>query len=112
MNEEMMRKIENEHDEAMEHASIGDVHKRKGNMEDAIESYTTAYGMERWCAENVPEDCEPSRSIMYSSAISLANAAGLKKEAKELAEKLLSFTTYEEYVNEATELLAELKNIE
>lgn len=60
---------------------------RSDNPEEAGMLYAHAHGIEKEIAENIPanKENEPSRSIMYRSAASLANNAGFYTNAKELA---------------------------
>jgi hypothetical protein len=107
--EEEIKSITAKHDQAMNLCEEAFFENRKKNSEKAKELFLTAYKLERECAEMIEEGMEPTRSVLYSSAMHCANDAGLKKEAFELAEKLLSFTKYEEYIEDSTKIIGEFK---
>ena len=74
--------ITTEHNRAMDMAEMAFDKSPK----DAKFLFKMAYRSERRCADSV--DFEPSRSILYRSAASLAYNAGLEKEYKECLDKI------------------------
>lgn len=80
------------HDKAMELAQEAMVFRQSGQLSDAENLARQAYQLEQQAAELVPEgqDSEPTRSILYLSAASLAYQAGEYDIALGLVEKGLS----------------------
>jgi hypothetical protein len=101
--------INDRHETAMDLCEEGFFAKRKGDFETAKKLFHEAFILELSAAGQVPIDCEPTRSVLYSSAMYCAQNAGMFPEAIEVAETLLTFTPYEEYIQGATELINELK---
>lgn len=74
------------HAEAMEHANEGFSRRRRGDGADALAAFRQAWRLERAAAMTlIDQTLEPSRSILYRSAASLALLCGEPEDAKKLA---------------------------
>ena len=78
-------RINEMHQEAMELAWEADRAKKHGNEAEAQALYRRALVLETQAADEVPFGIEPSRSILYRSAATLALDCGLGQEAEQLA---------------------------
>ncbi|MEW6348095.1 MAG: hypothetical protein AB1646_03480 [Thermodesulfobacteriota bacterium] len=94
------------HDRAMDHAAKGDLARMMGNNEEAQVHIREALRLERLAAEMVRNrvDLEPSRSILFRSAASLALENGDLREAERLAAMGL-------YGNPPDEIADELRDV-
>lgn len=75
------------HNKAMEHAHRARIARNTGNFEDAINQAEIAFGFEQEAARLVPDGdkAEPTRSILYRGAASLALQCNKYPEAIKLA---------------------------
>ena len=87
-----MSSVRELHDEAMRLAQLAQVARHNGDEQQADELARQAYQCEAQAAELVPTDeyTEPTRSILYRSAASLALQAREFDEAKRLISEGLS----------------------
>lgn len=101
-----MTSINKLHDEAMDFVDRAFIARRKGNIENALSFTRRAYELETQAAELLRDDlsAEPSRSVLYRSAASLAMECGETREA----EKLISIALIGEPPYEIAE---ELRNL-
>jgi hypothetical protein len=59
-------------------------HRLRSLTKTALEAYQLAYGIEAKAARMTPVDCEPTRSVLYRSAASLAIRCGENEDAERL----------------------------
>lgn len=77
---------ERNHAEAMGHANDGFTHRYLGEQEEAVVAFRRAWVQERLAAMSlVDQSLEPSRSILFRSAASLALLCGELTDAQKLA---------------------------
>ncbi len=98
------------HKEAMEKAQQALVAKEKGDNVLASKLYLEAFESEKeiaLCLENDIEN-EPTRSVIFRSAASLANICGLNYDASELINKGLSGNPPKDIEDELRALLKEI----
>jgi|GEM_PF-1853033 len=86
MNAEKTRHVRELHEKAMDMAETASVAKLRGNTGEAERLYRQALRYEAGAAGMVPAlpSCEPSRSVLYRSAASLALDCGEVREAERL----------------------------
>lgn len=73
------------HDEAMELATLAELHKMRHEHEEASIKFRKAYELEKEVADKlVSTTIEPSRSVIHRSAASLAIDCGEYREAEKL----------------------------
>ena len=84
-----MKKINKIHREAMKLAEFGLLEKMDGNYKIALKFFKDAYNLEKQAAMSVKKniDNEPTRSILFRSAASLAQNAKLFLEAENMIMK-------------------------
>ena len=87
-----IQKINSNHKEAMNLALEASVEEKRGNSSLANVLYKKAYELERDAAwELIPhQDKEPTRSILFRSAASLAKKCGLIDDGKQLIQLALN----------------------
>jgi CHAT domain-containing protein len=102
-----MQELNDLHDQAMELADDADVAQRRGKIDEAQSLYRRAYELEIRVAHQV--NAEPSRSIMYRSAASLAIECGLLDEAQTLALTGLAGQPPLEIYEELKEIIADVE---
>lgn len=110
---EIIRQCNHLHEEAMDIGEEADSIRRKysqlpstADVHKEVRSlYLQAYQKEKAAAALAPEGEEPTRTVLYAGAMWFAENAGLLKEAKEIALHLLSFSQYEDYKDQAREIL-------
>jgi hypothetical protein len=91
MTEKNYEHVEHDHAEAMRHANDGFTHRYLGNEQDALEDFRKAWELERRAAMSLLDgDLEPSRSILFRSAASLALLCGEPEDARKLVHLGLS----------------------
>jgi len=74
------------HSEAMQHANDGMAQRYLGEIDAAVATFRKAWELERTAAmELIGEALEPSRSILFRSAASLALLCGEIEDARRLA---------------------------
>ena len=74
------------HAEAMQYANEGLTHRYLGEADEALAAFRKAWELERRAAmELLGETLEPSRSILFRSAASLALLCGVPEDARRLA---------------------------
>lgn len=113
MNEETLEKIRGLHKEAMDTMNIAFVERhQKKNKEEAKKMFFKSFEFEKKAANLLKGDTdfEPTRSILYRSAATLAVHCGNLKEAKELINAGLTKNTPVEIVNELKDLLDAIEN--
>jgi len=81
-----MNEIMNLHKQAMDFAELAFLEHVRGNYPEAIRLFKEAYDLEKIAAEATPDDitAEPSRSILFRSAASLALNAKIYREAERM----------------------------
>ncbi len=99
-----MNPIRDLHEEAMDLAEEGDRAKKRGDLDQAQALYRRALTLETQAADETPFGTEPSRSILYRSAATLALLCHLEEEAERLANKGLEGTP-------PTFVIAELRDV-
>jgi hypothetical protein len=101
-----MNPIRKLHEDAMDLAEIAFITKLKGDDNQAIEMFQRAYEKEAQVAKQIAENStpEPTRSIMYRSAASLAFNCGKLKEAERLIAAGLAGEPPKEIAEELREL--------
>jgi hypothetical protein len=100
------------HEYAMVLVEEGMFLDRKGNTEEAKIKHAEAYTAELKVHEALKDggiELEPTRSTICQSAMYCAKNAGLLTEAKDLANQLINYNVYQEYTDNANELLIELR---
>lgn len=102
-----MPELNDLHDQAMEIADDADIARRKGKLEEAQALYRQAYELELQVAQQVT--VEPSRSVMYRSAASLALECGLLDEAQTLAQSGLAGQPPIEILEELQEIIIDIE---
>ncbi len=86
MNAESLSNYERLHAEAMKHANDGFTHRYLGQQDEATAAFRSAWGLEREAAMLLlREEIEPTRSISFRSAASLALLCGELEDAQKLA---------------------------
>ncbi|MEO5359092.1 MAG: hypothetical protein H7843_01450 [Nitrospirota bacterium] len=104
-----MNEVMTTHRKAMDYAEEAFYFKLKGDPERAKELFLLAFELEREAAESYKESAvEPTRSVLYRSAATLAFDCDDFIEAKRLAETALSGTPPEEIAQELIDLLREI----
>jgi len=89
-----MKRVKSLHNKAIEIAELAFKLKREGKIDRSVKEFSKAFKIEREAADLIPIDKknEPSRSILYRSAGSLALNANLFIEAEKMvANGLLGF---------------------
>ena len=81
-----MNELSTFHETAMDLANQAEVARRKGEEKLSIDLFTQAYKMERDAAALLETNlaAEPTRSVLYRSAASLALDCGQHREAERL----------------------------
>lgn len=111
--------IQTLHRSAMSHSDNGDMATRKGNHDEAKESFVLAYLLEKQAADMLinstlkESEIEPSRSILCVSAASLAMtlekyadlAANAKLKKEHYAKQVIKFNFAADLVEDAIELI-------
>jgi hypothetical protein len=86
MSKEIYKECEALHAQAMPHANAGFTHRFLGHHDEARTEFRTAWRLEREAAMKlIAEQLEPSRSILFRSAASLALLCGEIEDAQKLA---------------------------
>ena len=98
------------HSNAMDHAEMAVVAKLKGDDEKALSSFNKAFDLERKAADLLVThfDQEPSRSVLYRSAASLALDCGETREAERLVAAALAGNPPAEIAEELRDLLEQV----
>ncbi|MBF0567829.1 MAG: hypothetical protein HQK95_03080 [Nitrospirae bacterium] len=97
------------HRKAMKYAEEAFYYKQKGDLERAKEFFLLAFELERKAAESYKDSTlEPTRSVLYRSAATLACDCGNLIEAERLAITALSGSPPEEIGEELKNLLKEI----
>ncbi|MBX3081849.1 MAG: hypothetical protein KF716_09470 [Anaerolineae bacterium] len=102
--------VRNLHREAMDIADLGDVAKREGHSEKATGYYRQALALESQAAREMTDrlDVEPTRSVLFRSAASLALLCGEWREAERLIASGLAGTPPAEITQELRDLLKQV----
>ena len=105
-----MSNINDLHDEAMEFSDQAFFAKRKGDLASAIEFSRQAMELETQAAEMLKDDLneEPSRSVLYRSAASMAMSCEEYRQAEKLIATALAGNPPEEIAEELRDLLEEV----
>lgn len=95
------------HEQAMSFAAEAALEQAAGNASRARELYAAAFKMERQAAELLDSrmDLEPTRSVLYRSAASLALDCGESRDAEKLIARALSGNPPPEIAEELRDLL-------
>jgi len=104
-----LSEIQNFHYQAMDLAELAFFKKKhKGDEKGVTSLLKQALEFETKAAMLLKDDndCEPTRSVMFRSASSLAFTAGMKKEQIELATEGLRFCVHDELKAELNDLLS------
>ncbi|MBF0457951.1 MAG: hypothetical protein HQK99_08665 [Nitrospirae bacterium] len=97
------------HRKAMEYAEEGFYHKLKGDSARADEFFSLAFELELKAAESYKNSTlEPTRSVLYRSAATLACDCGNLREAERLVATALSGDPPEEIAEELRDLLEDI----
>lgn len=98
------------HEQAMDLAELAFINRMKGKPEEAKELFIEAYGLEREAAMQLEEqlDAEPTRSILFRSAASLAMNAGDFHHAEKMIAMGLAGDPPEEIAEELRQLILDL----
>lgn len=109
-----MSRINELHEQAMELADQAFLAKRRGELERSVELAYRAFKLESTAAEMVRHDvaAEPTRSILYRSAASLAIDCGETEAAIHLVATGLSGEPPPEIADELRDLLQQVQNHE
>lgn len=109
-----MSRINELHDQAMDLADQAFLAKRRGNLEGSVDLAYRALELESTAAEMVRHDvaAEPTRSILYRSAASLAVECGETEIALRLIETGLSGDPPSEIADELRNLLQQVQKNE
>ena len=99
------REIQTKHTKAMDYAERALLAGMKGDERKARALYGTAFGLEREAAKMTWTGYEPTRSVLYRSAASLALQCDLMAEARELIGKAIVGNPPPEIAAELYELL-------
>ena len=104
-----MSKINDLHDQAMEFFDQAFFAKRKGNMKSAKKFSRRAFELETQAAEMLKDklEIEPSRSVLYRSAASMAISCEEYQQAEKLIATALTGNPPEEIAEELRDLLKE-----
>jgi hypothetical protein len=101
--------INSMHEKSMDFCEDVEVKKRNKCTDAEITPLLLqAYEKEREAADLTIKGEEPTRSILYYSAMCMAREAHCMEKALETAKILLSFTTYDEYKEEAQEIVSKM----
>lgn len=100
-----MSNITTLHEKAMELSDLGILARRRGEAIEAVQFFRQALELEREAASRVPSDAEPTRSILYRSAATLALDSGETREAERLIAMALSGNPSEAVAEELRDLL-------
>jgi len=102
-----MDKVEKIHQKAMDHAESAFSEKLKGNLEESKRQLEKAYKLETQAAKLVVNniELEPTRSILFRSAASLALECGDIREAERLSAFGLTGNPPEEIADELRNIL-------
>jgi hypothetical protein len=100
-----MKQIQQLHRDAMTAAESGTVAKRNNDSEAALRYFREALDLETQAAGCAPAGYEPTRSVLYRSAASLALECGNEREAERLAAQGLAGDPPEEIADELREIL-------
>ena len=101
-----MKSVRELHTKAMDLAELAFVAKLRGNLEKADQLSRQAFEYETQAARLVPDEpsSEPTRSVLYSSAASLALDCNESREAKRLIAAGLAGHPPEDIAEELREL--------
>lgn len=105
--DEKMHELDDLHEKAMEYMDLAFIERRKGNKAKAREIFHKSFEFEKAAAKLLESDFdfEPTRSVLYRSAATLAIDCGEVEEAKKLIEAGLSSNAPSEISSELKELL-------
>lgn len=100
------------HDKAMGHLDKAFLARRAGDLERANSETRQAFGLEKQAASLLREnyEAEPSRSLLYSSAATLAWQCEEWEEAKQLAKTGLEGKPPDEIASELRDLLQDIES--
>ena len=100
-----MSQIQQLHQDAMAAAERGTFAKRNHDADAAQRDFREALDLETQAAHSVPAGFEPSRSVLFRSAASLALECGQEREAERLAALGLAGDPPDEIADELREIL-------
>ena len=100
-----MNEITALHEKAMELAELAFIARHKGNLAEATRLTEQAYEFEAQAARMTALGLEPTRSVLYRSAASLAVQAGRLDEAFALAREGLAGNPPDEIKEELWEVI-------
>jgi hypothetical protein len=105
-----MKEINILHNQAMDLAEKAIFLKRSQKFDESVEAFNAAFSLEMQAAMQIQEkyDFEPSRSIMFRSAASLALNAGLFREAEKMIAIGLSGNPPEPIADELRDLYEDI----
>lgn len=106
-----IKMINQEHNKAMELAQIASIYQKQGKISDAKKLFNEAFNHELTAALELIQttDKEPTRSILFRSAASLAKKCSLFSEANDLANLGINGNPPDKIKDELNELLVSLK---
>ncbi|MCG6553274.1 MAG: hypothetical protein L7F77_13195, partial [Candidatus Magnetominusculus sp. LBB02] len=104
-----MKEVNKLHNEAMDYAQDAFHHRQTGDTTKAKECFLLAFGLERKAAELFKDSTlEPTRSVLYRSAASLAYNCDELREAERLVSTALSGDPPDEIADELRNLLEDI----
>ena len=106
-----IKKINTDHKKAMQYAQLAFVEEQNGNINKALKLYYKAYELEKNAAYELIFHIkkEPTRSILFRSAASLAKKCNLIQEANDLVKLGLNGNPPLRIKEELNQLLTSLK---
>jgi hypothetical protein len=103
-----MKRFKELHHKAMEWAEKADLARIHGETAKAQSLVHKALELEKEAASLCPEDLEPTRSVLYRSAASLALQCKRIRDAEQLIATALAGNPHEEIANELRELMEQV----
>jgi len=105
MEDKLMEEIHEQAMEILEKALFVE-RKNKSSKEDVFKLKESAFKLEKEVADfYIIKGVEPTRIVTCMSCAYLAKDIGYMDNAKEYTEKVIQFNSFEEYIEEAKELI-------
>jgi hypothetical protein len=103
-----MKRIKELHRHAMEWAEKADLSRIRGDADKVQPLLEKAFSLEKKAALLCADHLEPTRSVLYRSAASLAFQCGRLRDAEQLVAAGLAGNPPEEIANELRELMKQV----
>jgi hypothetical protein len=105
-----MKDIKHIHRQAMEHSDLAIIARMKGDEQAAIGHVVSAYELEAQAANSLLDDlnAEPTRSVLFRSAATLARDCGRYDEAAKLVHRALAGYPPADIASELQDLLEQV----